>query len=420
VEIFTGWRAVHSNHRLPAKGGIRFAMIVNQDEIEALAALMTYKYAIVDVPFGGSKGGLLIDPNQYSRDEMQQITRRFTLELVRKGFLSPATNVPAPDMGTGQREMAWIADTYKHLNPDDINYVACVTGKPVEHGGIEGRTEATGRGVQYALQEFFRYPDCVKRTGLSGGLEGKRIVLQGFGNVGHHAAEFLSKEDGVKIIAIIDRSAVIMNKDGLQVDHIFQYKLNNKSLKNFPDGEFSSDGLKGLELECDILIPAASEGVISKQNAANINAKLIIEAANGPITYEADEILQKRNITIIPDAYANAGGVVVSYFEWIRNISHVRFGRLHKRLDEKRGSIIAESIELLTEGSIPTHLKQGLVSGASEIDVVRSGLEDAMRVAFQSIKTIYDSDPAIKDLRTATYIQAIKKISRSYLDIGIY
>jgi len=420
VEIFTGWRAVHSNHRLPAKGGIRFATIVNQDEVEALAALMTYKCAIVDVPFGGSKGGLLIDPSLYSRDEMQQITRRFTLELVRKGFLSPATNVPAPDMGTGQREMAWMADTYKHLNPDDINYVACVTGKPVEHGGIEGRTEATGRGIQYALQEFFRHPDCVKMAKLKGSLESKRIVIQGFGNVGRHAAEFLSKEDGAKIIAVIDRSGVIVNQDGLHIDHLFQYKLNNKTLKDFPDGKFNTDGIKGLELDCDILIPAASEGVINKQNADNIKANLIIEAANGPITYEADEILQKRNIVIIPDAYANAGGVVVSYFEWIRNISHVRFGRLHKRLDEKRGSVIAETIELLTEGSIPTHLKNDLIRGASEIDVVRSGLEDSMRVAFQHMKNTFDSNPEIKDLRTAAYVQAIKKISRSYLDIGIY
>ena len=420
IQVFTGWRAVHSQHRLPSKGGIRYATVVNQDEVEALAALMTYKCAIVDVPFGGSKGGLLIDPNQYNREELQRITRRFTLELVRKGFLSPATNVPAPDMGTGQREMAWIADTYKHLNPEDMNHIACVTGKPVAHGGIQGRTEATGRGVQYALQEFFRHPDYVDRAGMSGDLSGKRIIVQGFGNVGYHAAKFLSEEDNARIIAIIDRSGVISNDNGLEVELVHQYKIDHGSLAGCPHGVFDQQGVLALEAECDILIPAAMEGLINQDNADRIKTKLIVEAANGPITYEADKILSEKGITIIPDAYANAGGVVVSYFEWIRNINHMRFGRMNKRFDEKRGAMLAASLEQLTGSTIADDLRGTLIKGADELDLVRSGLEDAMRNAFLNIKKTKDSMPEVKDLRTAAYILALEKISRTYLDLGVY
>ena len=209
AEIFTGWRAVHSDHRLPSKGGIRFAPYVDQDEVEALAALMTYKCAIVDVPFGGSKGGLIIDPAKYSAEEMKAVSRRFARELIDKGYLSPAKNVPAPDMGTGPREMGWMVDTYRKMYPDDINYLGCITGKPVEHGGVRGRNEATGRGVQYALREFFRHPKEVKRAKLEGSLNGKRIIVQGLGNVGYHAAHFLSTEDGAKITGIIERDGAL-------------------------------------------------------------------------------------------------------------------------------------------------------------------------------------------------------------------
>ena len=420
VEMFTGWRAVHSTHRLPVKGGIRFATIVDQDEVEALAALMTYKCAIVDVPFGGSKGGLIIDPSKFTRDEMQLITRRFTLELCRKGFLSPATNVPAPDMGTGQREMAWIADTYKHLNPDDINYVACVTGKPVAHGGIHGRTEATGRGVQYALQEYFRHEDAVREAGLTPGLGGKRIVIQGFGNVGYHAAKFLSEEDDAKIVAIIDSTGVIANESGLPVEELHRYKTERRSIEDYPNGQFSKEGLKGLELECDILIPAALEAQITRENAPRIKARLVAEAANGPVTYDADEIMRKNGIVILPDAYVNAGGVIVSYFEWIRNISHIRFGRMQRRLDEQRGHHISNALQHLTGQELPSHLKDPLTNGADELALVRSGLDDSMRMAFQSIKQMRDSGPGIEDYRTAAFVVAVEKISRYYLDIGIY
>ena len=420
IEVFTGWRAVHSTHRLPVKGGIRYAPYAAQDEVEALAALMTYKCALVDVPFGGSKGALLIDPVQYDRDEMQLITRRFALELTRKGFLNPATNVPAPDVGTGQREMAWIADTYKNLNPEDINYLACVTGKPVHHGGIRGRVEATGRGVQYAVREFFRHKDDVERAGLSGDISGKRFVIQGLGNVGYHAAKFLSEEDGARIIAIIERHGVIYNDNGLDVEHVHQHIVENRTIEGFPDARFDANGAGALEMECDVLIPAALEGQIHEENADNIKARVIVEAANGPVTFGADEVLNKRGVTIIPDVYVNAGGVTVSYFEWIRNISHIRFGRMQRRHDELRGHQYVSLLQEISGASISADTISKMVHGADEVDLVRSGLDDTMRLAYQEMRNELLANKNIHDLRTAAFAIAIQKIARTYTDIGIY
>lgn len=418
AEIFTGWRATHSDHRLPSKGGIRYAAMVDQDEVEALAALMTYKCAIVDVPFGGSKGGLVIDPRKYERHQLEAITRRFARELIGKGFLSPARNVPAPDMGTGPREMGWMTDTYRQLFPDDINYMAAVTGKPVEHGGVRGRNEATGRGVQYALREFFRHGDEVKRAGLEGDLSGKRVVIQGLGNVGYHAAHFLQTEDDSRIIAIIERDGALINPDGIDVDAVHDHIGKTGGVKDFPDATFEPDGAKILELECDILIPAALEGVITTENAGNIKAHLIAEAANGPVTFEADRILRERGVEIIPDAYCNAGGVIVSYFEWIRNLNHVRFGRLDKRFHEARGQHIISAIEMASNAQVPEWLRDQIARGADEFDLVRSGLDDSMRLAFQEIIETRRNNPKIEDYRMAAFVIAIEKISRSYRDIG--
>ncbi|MCU7837136.1 MAG: Glu/Leu/Phe/Val dehydrogenase [gamma proteobacterium symbiont of Taylorina sp.] len=420
IEVFTGWRATHSTHRLPSKGGIRYAPYANQDEVEALAALMTYKCAIVDVPFGGSKGALLIDPSKYDRDEMEEITRRFTLELIRKGFLSPATNVPAPDVGTGQREMAWMADTYKHLRPDDINYVACVTGKPVHHGGIQGRIEATGRGVQYAIREFFRHKNDLKSAKLSKKLEGKKCIIQGLGNVGYHAAKFLSEEDGVKITAVIERDGALINDAGIDIEDLHQYIEAHRGIENYPCADFIENGIAALEKKCDILIPAALENQITLENADRINAKLIVEAANGPITFGADEILNKKGITIIPDAYANAGGVTVSYFEWIRNISHIRFGRMQRRHDEMRGVQVMKVLEEALGHDVPDKIRESIGHGAGELDLVRSGLDDTMRLAYQEIRETLHSNDNIHDLRTATYVTSIRKIARSYLEVGVF
>lgn len=418
AEIFTGWRATHSDHRLPSKGGIRFAPNVDQDEVEALAALMTYKCAIVDVPFGGSKGGLVIDPRKYERHQIEAISRRFARELIGKGFLSPAKNVPAPDMGTGPREMGWMVDTYRQLFPDDINYMGCITGKPVEHGGVRGRNEATGRGVQYALREFFRHGDEVKGAGLDGDLTGKRVIVQGLGNVGYFAAHFLQTEDGALITGIIERDGAIFNDAGLDIDKVHAHMAESGGVKGFPDATYEPDGAKVLEYDCDILIPAALEGVIHTGNAKHIQANLIAEAANGPVTYDADQILSERGVQIIPDAYCNAGGVVVSYFEWIRNLAHVRFGRLEKRFHERRGDHIISAIEMASNTQVPDWIRDEIARGADEFDLVRSGLDDTMRLAFQEIIDTRRNNPKIKDYRMAAYVIAIDKISRSYRDIG--
>lgn len=418
-KTFTGWRAVHSEHRLPTKGGIRYANIVNQDEVEALAALMSYKCAVVDVPFGGSKGGLLIDPRQYHEEDLERITRRFAQELIKKDYISPSLNVPAPDVGTGAREMAWIADTYRTLKPGDINAIACVTGKPISQGGIIGRVEATGRGVQYGLQEFFRHPEDVKRTCLSGSLEGKTMIVQGLGNVGYHAAKFLSEEDGVQVIGIIEREGAIISKTGFNIEEIMNWRREHGSLANYPHGQFVQKGNEILEAECDILLPAALEGQIHTENASRIQAPLIAEAANGPITYGADEILRKKGTIIIPDFYLNAGGVTVSYFEWIKNLSHIRFGRLDRRFDEMRGKQVIAAIEELTGKQVAEPLQKQLAKGASELDLVRSGLEDTMREAYLAIRTVWNERDNIPDLRTAAFVIALEKIALSYREMGI-
>jgi len=422
VEIFTGWRATHSIHRLPAKGGIRYAMAVDQGEVEAMAALMTYKCAIVDVPFGGSKGGLKIDPRKYERDELQRITRRFARELATSGFLSPAMNVPAPDMGTGQREMAWIADTYKHLYPNDIDYNACVTGKPVHMGGIRGRVEATGRGVQYVLQEFFRHPSDVAEAGMEGGLDGKRVVIQGLGNVGYHAAKFLQEEDGVKVVGIVERDGGLVCDSGISIEDVHEYLVRDGSngVKGFPDAEYVEDGESVLEKECDILIPAALEGVLHKDNAPRIKARLIAEAANGPTTYEADKILNEMGVVILPDAFVNAGGVVVSYFEWVRNLNHIRFGRMERRIEEMRGRDTARAIEEATGHKLSPNVIEELGHGADELDLVRSGLADTMCDAYKEIRRVRRDTPGIHSYRIAAFYIAVNKIAKSYLDIGVY
>lgn len=419
VEVFTGWWAIHSAHRLPAKGGLRFAPVVNQDETEGLAALMSYKCAIADIPFGGAKGGLLINPGNYTEDQLREIVRQFTMELARRDFINPATNVPAPDLGTSAREMAWIADTYKTLYPDDLNRDACVTGKPLERGGVPGRTEATGKGVQFALQEFFRHSELVTKAGLSDGLGSQHIVIQGLGNVGYHTAKYLAEEDGSHIIAIIEHDGVVTNDSGLNVHDVRQHLAETGGLKGFAGGSFSPQGEQALEMECDILIPAALESRIHAGNAMRIQAKLIVEAANGPVTYQADEILRERGITILPDIYVNAGGVTVSYFEWTRNLSHMRFGRLQRRLDELRGTNYLSALETLTGKEVPDRLRREIMHGANELDLIRSGLDDTMRMAFRDILDMLRSYPHIKDYRTAAYAIAISKMAQSYYELGL-
>jgi glutamate dehydrogenase (NAD(P)+) len=381
---------------------------------------MTYKCAIADIPFGGAKGGLRIDPSHYSEGELETITRRFASELAKAGFISPSRNVPAPDMGTGPREMAWIAQEYRSLYPHELHANACVTGKPVSQRGIPGRLEATGRGVQFGLQEFFRYREDVEKAGLDGGLEGKRIIVQGLGNVGYHAARFLSREDGVRIVAIIERDGALTNERGLDVDAVHAYLEHNGRVEGFPDAQFVADGTRLLEAPCDILIPAATERQITTSNAPGIRARIVAEAANGPTTYEADQILKERGITVIPDAYLNSGGVAVSYLEWIKNLSHIHFGAMERRLEENRGQELVQLIEAAVGRQLPLEMTQKITTGADEIDRVRSGLHDTMSAAYRQIRARLQVTDEIEDLRTAAYVVAVEKVERFYRETGGY
>jgi len=419
IHTFTGYRSVHSEHMEPVKGGIRYAFNVHQDEVEALAALMTFKCAIVEVPYGGSKGGLRIDPTEWNEHELEAITRRFAYELIKRDLISPSQNVPAPDMGTGEREMAWIADQYTRMNTTDIDAKACVTGKPRQSGGIAGRVEATGRGVQYALQEFFRHPDDVAQTGMSAGLKGKRVIVQGLGNVGYHAAKFLQEEDGSLITGIIERDGAVVNENGLDVEAVKAHIATTGGVKGCEGCEYVPDGNTVLTRECDILIPAALEGVINRDNVADVKAPLIIEAANGPITASADEYLQNKGVIIIPDMYANAGGVTVSYFEWVKNLSHIRFGRMQRRADERNHQALVDELERMTGSKFSDDFLENYTKGADELALVRSGLDDTMRVAYQSMREVWRTRDDVPDLRTAAYLVAIERVAGSYRALGL-
>ena len=424
IQTFTGYRSVHSEHMEPVKGGIRYSLGVNQDEVEALAALMTYKCALVEAPFGGSKGGLCIDPRAYDEHELELITRRFAYELIKRDMINPAQNVPAPDMGTGEREMAWIADQYKRMNTTDINGVACVTGKPINAGGIHGRTEATGRGVQFALHAFFKDAKGMAKAGLEGKLKGKRVIVQGLGNVGYHAAKFLSEEDGCLITAIIERDGALHDEAGLDVEAVHHWIAKHDTIKGYHDSTLIEDGASVLETDCDILIPAALEGVINLGNADRIKAPLIVEAANGPVTSGADEILRDKGVVIIPDMYANAGGVTVSYFEWVKNLSHIRFGRMQRRNEESRHQLLVDELERLSADSgvgwqLSPNFKDKYLRGADELELVRSGLYDTMVDAYRSMSDVWHNREDVTDLRTAAYLVSITKVAASYRAKGL-
>lgn len=414
---FVGYRSVHSEHREPVKGGIRYSPYADQDEVEALAALMSYKCALVEAPFGGSKGALVINPEEWEPHELERITRRFTQELAKRTLISPAQNVPAPDMGTGEREMAWMADEYKRLNPGELNTWACVTGKPVSKGGIRGRVEATGRGVQYALREAFRHPKDIAYAGLSGTLKGKRVVVQGLGNVGYHAAQFLSQEDDALITGVMERDGAVFNDKGIDIDGLHKHIHDTGGVKGFSGYTQDSDAV--LTSDCDILIPAAMEGVITKENADEIKARIIIEAANGPVTFAANEMLCDRGCLIIPDLYANAGGVTVSYFEWVKNIGHIRFGRMQRRQHERQTMDMVAAIEEMTDSKFPEQYLDKIIQGPTELDLVRSGLDDVMREGYQVISAKWHSDSRIPDLRIAAMMIAIERIRDSYESLGI-
>ena len=417
IEVVEGWRVEHSHHKTPTKGGIRFSHKVDEDETMALAALMSYKCAIVDVPFGGAKGGVKISTREYSETELERITRRYTYELIKKGFIGPGIDVPAPDYGTGAREMGWILDTYRQMK-DDLNAEACVTGKPIQQGGIRGRTEATGRGVYFGIREACNNEQDMKNIGLETGVEGKTFVVQGLGNVGYHASKYMT-EAGAKLVGVAEIEGSIYDENGIDLEGVMEYRKENGSIIGFGNTKELKDRDDALTSECDILIPAALESQITGDNAARVKAKIIAEAANGPTTADAHDILKERGALIIPDTYLNAGGVVVSYFEWLKDIQHVRYGRMSKRFDETSMKKILGVIENISDRKFTEEEMDNLAHGAEEYDLVDSGLEETMITAYQQISEIR-REHDLDDLRTAAFINAINKIGIMYEQMGIF
>ncbi|KAG0072482.1 glutamate dehydrogenase [Linnemannia elongata] len=399
--IIEGYRAQHSRHRLPCKGGIRFSDEVDLQEVEALASLMTYKCAVVDVPFGGAKGGVKLNPKKFTPAQLERITRRYTMELCQKNFIGPGVDVPAPDVGTGPREMSWIMDTYRQFNPQDVNAAGCVTGKPISQGGVRGRNEATGLG-------FLQFPEVQEMTGLDGNIAGKTVIVQGFGNVGYWAAKFF-QNNGAKIIGIGEHDVSAYDPNGIDIEAIFKHRAENGTFRGFGNAEIIDGSIKVMERECDILIPAALERQIGLKNVKNIKAKIIGEAANGPITPDAHDYLVSQGKVVIPDLLLNAGGVTVSYFEWLKNLSHVRFGRMSRKWEEAGKSKLLTLVEENAGRQLTPQERRAVIHGAEEHELVYSGLEDTMIGACEETR----ATAALKntDFRTAALVNAIQKIS---------
>ncbi|RYD79822.1 MAG: Glu/Leu/Phe/Val dehydrogenase [Sphingobacteriales bacterium] len=418
-EVIDAWRVEHSHHMSPTKGGIRYSEMVNEDEVMALAALMTYKCAIVNVPFGGAKGGIKINTKQYSVAELETITRRYTTELIKKNFIGPGIDVPAPDYGSGEREMSWIADTYMTMNPGQLDALGCVTGKPIALHGIRGRKEATGRGVAYAVRECVDVAEDMAKIGLKAGLGDKRVIVQGLGNVGYHSAKFLA-EFGATIVGLCEYEGAIYNPNGLNVDEVFAHRKNTGSILGFPGATDFKNSMEGLEQDCDIIVPAALENQFTELNIRNIKAKIIAEGANGPTTPEAEAIFTEMGGIIIPDMYCNAGGVTVSYFEWLKNLSHVAFGRMENRYAANSNANLIATLENLTGKTILPEHRLMIVKGASEMELVNSGLEDTMIHSYHEIRETLMNKPATQTLRTAAFVNSIDKIAVSYMNLGVW
>lgn len=393
------------------KGGTRYSDHIDLQEVEALASLMTFKLAIADVPFGGAKGGVKIDPRKYSQTEIERVTRKYTMELIKKGFIGAQVDCLGPDMGTNEQTMTWIKDTYMNVKGEqDINAEGCCTGKFISQGGIAGRAESTGLGVYYAVRELLDTQSFVDRCSLSLGIKDKTFVVQGFGAVGYWASKFIEK-DGGKITTVVEYNSAIHNPNGLDVEAVKAWMTKHGSLTAFPDATeaISENPQQFLLKQADCMIPAATEKSLHKGNADAIAVKAIFEGANGPTTYAAEQIFQRKGIVCAPDMLVNGGGVTCSYFEWLKNLDHVAPGRMTKKYQEKSQAKLLELMGF--EHKAPE------LQGADEIDIVYSGLEEIMCSA-----TKENWEMAVEknlSFRNACFVNAIGKVHQSLMETGI-
>lgn len=372
---------------------------------------MTFKLAVADVPFGGAKGGIKIDPRKLSKSELERVTRRYTMELIKKGFIGPAIDCLGPDMGTNEQVMTWIKDTYVSVKGEqDINAEGCCTGKFISQGGIAGRTESTGLGVYYALRELMKTPTFYKKIGLTEGIKGKTFTVQGFGNVGYWASKFFHG-DGGKITTIVEYNSAIHNPEGIDPDHAKKYFQENGTFEGYTAAKQVEikNPLSFIENECDFLVPAATEKSIHKNNAPRIKCKAVVEGANGPTTFAAEENLLSRGIVVCPDLLINGGGVTCSYFEWLKNIDHVSPGKLNKKYEEKSQKKLLEMMGF--RGNDDN------IRGAEEIDIVYSGLEEIMTSAVRENWELANKKNVA--FRDACLINAINKVYNCYKECGI-
>lgn len=418
IEVLKAFRVQHSVHVLPTKGGTRYSDHIDLQETKALATLMTFKLSVHGIPFGGAKGGIQLDPSKYSINELCRATRRYTIELAKKKMIGSGIDVPGPDLGTDSRTMNWMKDAIcTYYGENDLFAAGCVTGKSIEHGGIDGRTESTGLGVYYGIRETFENSYITEKLNVHKGLKDKTFIVQGLGNVGYWASNFLTNS-GAKLIGVVEHNSAIYNKGGLNLNELYDYKIKNGTLAGFSGGEsYSKENdcpMKIMEKECDILIPAAIENSISSKNVDNIKCKVVAEAANGPTTYEADKRLRERGILVLPDLVLNAGGVTVSYFEWLKNIDHKEMGLLTRRWERNSKQNLYKLLGGKHESGQPT---TGALDGASEKQIVYSGLEEIM---CKTIKNMFDlAHEEQLSYRIAAYKIAINRVVGVYETAGL-
>lgn len=377
---------------------------------------MTLKLSVHNIPYGGAKGGVKVNPSKYSERELKRITRRYTIELAKKNFIGAGIDVPGPDLGTNEATMNCMKDTYNTLYGEkDVNANACVTGKSVSAGGVEGRTESTGLGVYYGIREVLMNNTLAEKHGFTTGLKGKTFIVQGFGNVGYHASKFLT-ENGAKLIGVVEHNSSIYNEDGLNPHDVLSYKNKNKTLAGYSEAKESynemQQHLNVMYRKCDVFIPSAVERTVNFDNASKFNCSIIAEAANGPTTVRAAKILEDKNVLIIPDLVLNAGGVTVSYFEWLKNLEHKELGLLIRRYEHQSKKQLYDMLSVSYNKEDVEKLK-----GPSERDLVYSGLEEIM---CNTMKEVVNT--SLKEgisLRIAAYKIAITRIYEVYLFAGI-